>query len=36
MSKLDKTWKTITDEFKVVKIIGEGTSGTVVKAVHRV
>ena len=36
MSRLDKAWKTVTEEFKVVKVLGEGTGGQVVKAKHRV
>ena len=36
MEKLDKTWRTVKTNYKLVKLIGEGSNGMVVKAIHRV
>ena len=32
---LPKIWNRVSDEYRVIKMIGEGTFGTVVKAQHR-
>lgn len=35
MESLDNHWNELKDDYKMVKILGKGTFGTVVKAVHR-
>ena len=33
--KLDSKWKTVSKDYKIVDIIGQGSGGLVVQAVHR-
>jgi serine/threonine protein kinase len=33
--KLGTDWKTVKDNFKLTSVLGEGSGGQVVKAVHR-
>ena len=33
--KLDAGWRTVKNDYKIVEVIGEGTGGQVVKAIHR-
>jgi serine/threonine protein kinase len=35
MQRLEAHWKDLKDDYKMVKVIGKGTFGTVVKAIHR-
>ena len=35
MKALDHSWKGIKDKYKLVEVIGEGTSGQVVRAQRR-
>ena len=35
MTKLDSSWKTVKDKFKIVEVIGEGSYGQVVRAIER-
>ena len=34
-NKLNKLWKAVTNEYKIVEVIGEGSGGQVVRAVNR-
>ena len=33
--KLGKSWKTLKKNFKLLEVIGSGSYGTVVRAIHR-
>jgi serine/threonine protein kinase len=33
--KLEASWKCVKNDYKIVEVIGEGTGGQVVKAIHR-
>ena len=35
MIKLDSKWKTVSKEYKIVEVLGQGSGGLVVQAVHR-
>ena len=35
MLKLDSSWKAVKQEFKLVQVLGQGSGGQVVKAIHR-
>ena len=35
MNKLDNSWKTVKENYKLVAVLGEGGGGQVVKARHR-
>lgn len=36
MNILDASWKILQKEYKLTKIIGQGTGGIVIKATHRI
>ena len=35
MNKLDNSWKTVKEHYKLITVLGEGVGGQVVKARHR-
>jgi serine/threonine protein kinase len=35
MIKLDSKWKSVSKGYKIVEVLGQGSSGIVVQAIHR-
>jgi hypothetical protein len=35
MLKLDSKWKTVSEDYKILDVLGQGSGGLVVKAMHR-